>query len=200
MRGQIKRHLVVAMLLFALLSLLPISISSLPTGHVAAESIGTINPSLFISSVPSYMIIGQNYTMQVLVTNHANVTLPFFVSIVAPVQYLLVDPLSQQAQLSSGESTLLTFRLIAYVSHSGQMNVTATLWIANGTSRSTPLLIESVTGQVFGTRSWWDSYEWPVAIVIGVVSVAAVAFVWSLNVRSKKRTRPPLTSGTQSSV
>ena len=128
----------------------------------------SVNPVAYYASIPSHMTVGQNYTIRVLVSNNGPNAQPLIVTLNTPTGFMVANPLEQDVVLTPSDSITLLFYIVPYESHQGILNVTMNLFVANGSSTHTPLLIESLSAQVYSiSRS-----AAPTIIVLSVIVVA----------------------------
>ncbi len=121
--------------------------SSLLQGKVS------IDEALFISTVPSRITIGKNYTVQVLVTNTLNEQMPMIIQLFVPVQMILVHPVFISAVAIPGQQYLATFTIVAYNrGYAGNAYVNSSVSLLPPSS-STPVVVASVSAPIFAVNN-----------------------------------------------
>jgi hypothetical protein len=149
-----------------------------PRSSFAAAPPASFDKTLFLSTVPSYATVGDNYTVKVLVSNNLDVPVPVLVRVNAPVASIYVWPLLQRGSVPPSGTKMFNFTLIAFSDNSGQpINVTALLWVWFVKNTSSPQLVQSSSKFINGVSQ-------PVGVllvsVVGVslVVAAVVAVFW----------------------
>jgi len=170
----------------ALVALLLLSAGFQGTPAAAASTpTPSFDSTLFLSTVPSYAILGHNYTVKLLVTNSLNTSMEVLVRLNSPVGAVYTWPLLQDKSLEPGEETLFNFTLVAFGDNSGKpMNVTAMLWIWPFNTTSTPQLVQTASKLIDGV-----SPSQQAVAAAAVVLVAVIAISGLLVLRHVKRSR-----------
>jgi hypothetical protein len=144
----------------------------------ATQSIPPVSfdSTLFLATVPSYAVIGHNYTVIVLVTNNLNVSNLVLVRVDAPVDAAYSWPLLQTQTLQPFQQAFFNFTLIPFGSNSGRpINVTALLWIWNVNSTRAPQLVQSASKLISGVTP--SSQVVAAAVVIIVAGLGVTSFL-----------------------
>ena len=109
-----------------------------------------IDRPLFLATVPSYAVIGLNYTVKVLVRNNASSPVPIVLWIVAPVDSVLIRPYQIFSVVPANQGFLANFSLVAFHQPaSGHNNVTAVLSVWAFTNMSRPQVVQQVNAVMF---------------------------------------------------
>lgn len=143
-----------------------------------------MNTTLFESSFPSQLNVGQNYSVHVLLTNIESKDVPIIVTISVPSNYIIASPLLQQVLIGPHQSVLTTFYIVPYASHSGLLGVTVGVYIANGTGL--PIQIGTSTREVYAIQNTLLPLVVTVATIALIITVSAV-----FAVRALRRSRSP---------
>jgi len=181
------RHLV----LFALL----LAFAANPGPAVRAASPCYIDPTLFAATVPSQMYLGQGYHVQVMVVDNSSGPVTGLVAISYPQLYLFSDQPSQLFNLQPGDGKVVVFNLVASNTHTGQFNVTASIYLSVG---GVPTAVTGVTATVQSIQREPFVDNIPFYVAALVVAVGAVYVVFLVNGRPKRtsgRGEPPTTPG-----
>jgi len=172
-----------------LMAMLALSASaSIPRPVWAAQNTQSspvsIDQALFLSTVPSYAVLGHNYTVRLLVNNTSNESVPIILRVDVPVDVIYTHPTIQQLIVEPGQQVLTNFSLIAFDRYSGLINVTATMWVWLYNQTSRPVIAEQVSTVINGVL---PSPLSTIALVAVVALLAATATVVVISVRRSKK-------------
>jgi hypothetical protein len=183
-----------------LITLVALSVqASVPTPVLAASNPQTSNPqsipvsidkTLFFSTVPSYAVLGHNYTVKLLVRNTSDQPVPIILRVNIPVDVIYTHPLLLQLVVGPGQQVLTNFSLIAFNRYSGLINVTAVMWVWYFDQMPRPQIVQQVSTLIDGVT---PSPLLPVALVAVVALSAAAGAAIYLGIRRSRR--GALTSG-----
>lgn len=164
-----------AAVLFVILAFAAASPSLASAQGLPSASGITINEPLFVSTVPSNMIVGQNYTIQVQITSTLKNAVTTSVVLGAPLAYILVNPFVQDVVVPPGQTVDEQFFLVAHDAHQGGLNITASLWITSGINGSSPQLVQTVSSMVYRIdRPFWPAAILGASIIVGAFALAVV--------------------------
>lgn len=131
--------------------------SSTSTTKTASTSSGApniqgqvvIDKQQFVTTVPSYAVIGENYTLRVVVQSSANITVPIIVQVSTPVDAIFVHPRIVRAAVPAMGSVVANFTIVPFgAPNEGPFNVTAQLYVFFRDSMSSPLLVDQANAVV----------------------------------------------------
>lgn len=109
----------------------------------------TIDQAQFKASVPLYALLGENYSLRVIVNSNANLTVPIIVELSVPVGAIYVHPRVVKTSIQPGGLVMANFSIVPFgIPHLGPYNVTALLYVFFPLSMSSPLLVDQATGVV----------------------------------------------------
>ncbi len=177
---------------FLALALLFLWVAASATRPALAAPAVTSNPltdyisfdsNLFVSTVPSYAILGHNYTLYLLVTNTANKSVPVILRVDAPVQSVYTFPVYLHVLVAPESQILTNFTLIAFNLAKGPLNVTATMWVWFFQQMSRPVIAQQASTIIDGVVPSPESRM--TEVLLAVVAVGAVVFA-ALYVTRKK--------------
>ncbi len=131
------------------------------TSSAATTSTSSATPSIqgsvaidkeqFVTAVPSYAVLGENYTLRVVVQSSANITVPIIVRVSTPVDAIFVHPQIVHANVQAMGSAVANFSILPFgAPNSGPFNVTAELYVFFPDSMSSPLLVDQANAVVEG--------------------------------------------------
>ena len=185
--------------LVALLTLLILSVGFQgKPARAASTPAASFDSALFFSSVPSYAILGHNYTVKVLVTNNLNMSTQVLVRVDAPVGAVYTWPLLQHQSLGPMEETIFNFTLVAFGGNSGKpMNVTAMLWIWPSNSSSTPQLVQTANKAINGVSPSQQAVATVAVLLVGAVVVLGLSVARHLRRNRTKNNRETTTQPLQ---
>lgn len=122
------------------------STSSIPVNALGAVS---IDKQLFATQVPSYAVLGENYTLMVVIQSSVNITVPIIVQVSTPVTAIFVHPKAVRMDVPPMGSMVANFTILAFGTlRSGPFNVTALLYVFFPLSMSSPQLVDQASGIV----------------------------------------------------
>jgi hypothetical protein len=105
-----------------------------------------INQQQFAESVPSYAVLGTNYTLRVAVQSTADEVVPIIVQVSAPVDAIFVHPRIIKFSMPPMGSTVANFTVVPFgPPHTGPYNVTALVFVFFPLGMSSPQLVDQVT-------------------------------------------------------
>ncbi len=142
----------------------PMSVQSNTSKNLPVE----IDGSLFGSSVPGSMVIGRNYSVNVMISNNLNQSVIVVIRMDFPVESILVDPLVRTLVLEPRDQVLTHFTLIAYDTLAGRANITAVLFILD----DKPIEVQRVAATV--TSIHRSSLPQIALVLVGLISVSLV--------------------------
>ncbi len=145
----------------------------------------SMDKTLFISTIPSYAVLGHNYTVRVLVTNHSNQSVPIILRIDGPLDLVYTYPIFVQVAVEPGHQLLSNFSLIAFATSTQTINVTAKLWVWFFDKTPAPVLVQQVSATINGVRS--PAYSR--IILAGVVVLIALPIV-VISIKRLRRGQP----------
>jgi hypothetical protein len=105
----------------------------------------------FFASVPSYAVLGENYTLSLVVQNKANITVPIVLQVVASVDAIYTYPRVVRTSILPDTSlTVRNFTMVPFGAphQGGPFNITAELYVFYPNKMSSPQLIGSTTAVV----------------------------------------------------
>jgi len=106
----------------------------------------SINPQQFEASVPSYAILGTNYTLKVLVQSTINMSVPVVVEVSTPVQAIFVHPQAIHMEIQPYSSQIANFTILPFgAPGGGPYNVTALLYVFFPLAMTSPALVNQTT-------------------------------------------------------
>jgi hypothetical protein len=177
------------MIAFLLMTMLALSGSgSIARSAWAAQNTQSapvsIDQALFLSTVPSYAVLGHNYTVRLLVNNTTNESVPIILRVNVPVGVIYTHPTILQLIVEPGRQVLTNFSLIAFDRYNGLINVTAMMWVWFYNETSRPVLAEQVSTVINGVL---PSPLSTIALVSVVALLVATAAVVVIGIRRGKR-------------
>ena len=148
-----------------------------------------IDTSLFVSTVPSYITIGQNYTVKILVSNNLPQQVPIILQLVAPVAALYIHPLIVHTVALPNQSVIANFTIVSFnKSYQGPINVSAMLWVWLPSSGG-PQLAQEVSALIYGVNLYPYSQFIIVFGVLGILAVVGFSiYFWTRYSRQDART------------
>ena len=133
----------------------------------------SIDQQQFLQTVPSYAVLGENYTLRVVIQNNADIVVPVVVQVTTPVGAIFVHPRVIRMSVAPSSSMVANFTILPFGHpRTGPYNVTALLFVFFPLSMSSPLLVDRVTATV----STIGPNPFPYLDVV-LVSAAAVVLV-----------------------
>ncbi len=109
----------------------------------------SINQQQFVATVPSYAVLGTNYTLRVVIQSTVNQTVPVIVQVSAPVEAIFVHPRIVKMSISPMGEMVANFTILPFgPPHTGPYNVTALLFVFFPLGMSSPQLVDQVTATV----------------------------------------------------
>lgn len=127
------------------------STSSTTTSAAGANVAGnvTIDQAQFKASVPQYALLGENYSLRIIINSNANLTVPIIIEVSVPVGAIYVHPRVVRTSIQPGGLVVANFSILPFgTPHGGPYNVTALLYVFFPLSMSSPLLVDQATGTV----------------------------------------------------
>jgi hypothetical protein len=122
------------------------STSSIPVNALGAVS---IDKQLFATQVPSYAVLGENYTLMVVIQSSVDIAVPIIVQVSTPVTAIFVHPKAVRMDVPPMGSMVANFTILAFgAPRSGPFNVTALLFVFFPLSMSSPQLVDQASGIV----------------------------------------------------
>lgn len=103
----------------------------------------------FEQTVPSYAVLGDNYTVRVVAQSSATIAVPVIIQMSVPVEAIYVHPQILQAEIQPMGSLVANFTIVPFAPpHSGPFNVSALLYVFFPNSMSSPQLVDKTTATV----------------------------------------------------
>ena len=130
-------------------------------------------PAAVLADGPLYAVLGENYTLRVVIQNNADIVVPVVVQVTTPVGAIFVHPRVIRMSVAPSSSMVANFTILPFGHpRTGPYNVTALLFVFFPLSMSSPLLVDRVTATV----STIGPNPFPYLDVV-LVSAAAVVLV-----------------------
>jgi hypothetical protein len=190
---MVKRLTKGAAIFVLVLFLVSNSVTMITYSSAKTTSEAYIDQTLFRATIPSIMTLGKSCRVQVLVVNNSTQYLSGFVLLDYSSSYFYTVQPKQVFQLSPGESQDFYYLFVASNPHDGGLNVSAVLFINNGT---TPVREQTVSVTVLTIiYSPWVK-DIPVYLIAGALAVGIVYAFTLIRKRSRARKNPPILSGT----
>jgi hypothetical protein len=137
----------------------------------------SIDQTLFLSTVPSYAVLGHNYTVKLLVSNTSNESVPIILRVSVPVGLIYTHPTILQLIVEPDQQVLTNFSLIAFDKYNGPINVTAILWVWFYDNSSRPVVAEQISTVIDSvTPSPLSSIALISIVALSVTTAAIVVF------------------------
>jgi len=152
--------------------------STSSTSPISANLVGnlTIDKQQFVATVPSYGVLGENYSLRVVIQSSANITVPIIVQLSVPVDGIFAHPRVVHANVQPMGSTVANFTILPFGPvRSGPYNVTALLYVFFPQAMSSPLLVDKATATVSTIGPNPFPYLQVALISAGVVTLVLVA-------------------------
>jgi len=166
-----------------------IALASVPRPASAASSPQSfpvsIDKTVFSSTIPSYALLGRNYTVKVLVSNTSNEPVPIILRVNGPVNLIYTHPLLLQLVVGPGQQVLANFSLVPFSIFRGPINMTAVLWVWFFDQMSRPEIAEQVSAIIGGVQPSQSS-TLALVSVVALVSAATVAAVYVVVRRNRR--------------
>jgi hypothetical protein len=132
----------------------------------------SFNDALFVSTVPSYPVLGHNYTVKLQVTNISNESVPIVLRLDAPIEVVFTSPIYLNVEVGPSSQTTFNFTLVAYAVQRGPLNVTATMWVWYINQMNRPVIAQQISTSINGVNYSPQSRE--AELLLAVVAVLAV--------------------------
>ena len=118
--------------------------------HPARTCQGTsIDQQQFVATVPSYAVLGTNYTVRVVIQSSVDIVVPIIVQMSAPVGAIFFHPRVVRMSIPPMGFMVANFTILPFAPpHTRPYNVTALLFVFFPLSMSSPLLVDQVTATV----------------------------------------------------
>jgi len=146
------------------------STSSIPPNVSGGIS---IDQQQFVATVPSYAVLGVNYTVRVVIQSTVDIVVPIIVQMSAPVGAIFFHPRVVRMSVPPMGSIVANFTILPFAPpHTGPYSVTALLFVFFPLSMSSPQLVDQVTATV----STIGPNPFPYLEVV-LISAAAVTLV-----------------------
>lgn len=146
-----------------------------------------IDRALFLSTVPSYAVIGHNYTVKVLINNNSDQPIPVILRLIVPVNVMVVHPLIFDSEISPKGQSLANFSLVAFSSSNQEpliVSAQLSIWFLNNMSR--PQMVDDLSTTVYGVNHSPDSQY--VFIFVGLLAVASIILLILYRMKLKQQT------------
>lgn len=150
-----------------------------------------IDKALFFASIPSYAVIGQNYSVKLVVTNTSNQSIPIIIAMHSSLGAVSITPFQAQLVIGPGKQVSGNFSLIPVNSAPlGPVNVSATVSIWFLSQMPRPQVAQKVSTLIYGIEPY------PYApVIIGasvLIILASVVVVVQHLRRSRRQVSAPL--------
>lgn len=130
----------------------------------------SIDQELFMSTVPNYVSIGQNYTVKVLVRNNSDQPIPIYFRVEPPINAMTVHPIFVEALVPPNGQVTGNFTVIPFnSSYQGTINVTAVLYIWYYHQMGRPDQVQQLSALVYGVHPY--RYSQVVLILLALVMI-----------------------------
>jgi hypothetical protein len=164
------------------------STSSLPANVSGGIS---IDQQQFLATVPSYAVLGTNYTVRVVIQSNVDIVVPIIVQMSAPVGAIFFHPRVVRTSVPPMGSVVTNFTILPFAPpRTGPYNVTALLFVFFPLSMSSPQLVEQVTATVSTIGPNPFPYLGLVLISAAVVALVLIA-VFYRDIPRKGASGPP---------
>ena len=137
--------------------------------------------------MPSYMKLGQNYTVQVLVNNNSDEPIPIILRLFGPLSVVHILPYLVTVTVPAKGQFQANFTMVATSRPThGAIRVTASLWIWFQKSMSEPQIAQQFTANVYGVElSDYAQFIDAVVVIGAICSAVVVGFYLRKYVRSR---------------
>jgi hypothetical protein len=126
-----------------------------------------------VAGVPSYAVLGENYTLRIEMQSNATIPVPIIVQVSASVDAIFVHPRVVRMTIPPMTSMVANFTILPFgTPHTGPFNVTALLYVFFPLSMSSPQLVDQATAVVSSIGPNPFPY-----LEIALISAAVVALV-----------------------
>jgi hypothetical protein len=134
-----------------------------------------IDGQRFVTTVPSYAVLGENYTVRVVIQSNVGIVVPVIVQLSTPVDAIFVHPRVVQMDVQPDSSAVASFTILPFGKpHTGPFNVTAQLYVFFPDSMSSPQLVDQATATVSSIGPNPFPYLWIVLVSAGAVTLILV--------------------------
>jgi hypothetical protein len=178
---SIPVDVVLLLLVLMCVSQVPAARGAAPSTTAGANVTGqvTIDEQKFVASVPSFAVLGENYSLNVAVTSTVNITVPIIIQLLVPVGAIYVHPRIIRASVQPNGSIDTSFSILPF-GHPGEgpFNVTALLFVFFPLSMSSPQLVNQAEATVFSIGANPFPYLPVVLVSAGLVTLALVAIFY----------------------
>jgi hypothetical protein len=147
----------------------------------------SIDQTLFVSTVPSYAILGHNYTVLVDVTNTSNQSIPITLRVDAPIDIVYTYPVYLQVVVGAYSTLDNNFTLMAFNTTPALLNVTVTMWIWFTNQMPRPVVAQQLSTVIAGVVHSHQSQD--ALILVAVVSTTVVVLAAGFYL-ARNRRRP----------
>lgn len=152
-------------------SLSSITVSPSQLSSILANPPVSMNRNIFLSTVPTYTNVGENYTVMIVVSNTAQQPIPVLFRLEPPINAMTVHPIYVQALVPPHGQVIGNFTIVPFnSSYQGTINMTAMLYIWYYNQMSNPALVQQLSTSMYGINPYRHSY----AIQIFLVSLVIV--------------------------
>jgi hypothetical protein len=154
----------------------------------------TIDKAQFMASVPPYAILGDNYSLRVVIDSNASLVVPVIIQISVPVGGIYVHPRVVRGSIQPNSLMLANFTILPF-GHPGEgpFNVTVLLYVFFPLTMSSPLLVDQATAPVLSIGPNPFPYL-PVVLVSAVAVGVVLVVVFYREIFRKDVTRFPMSS------
>jgi hypothetical protein len=136
-----------------------------------------IDKQQFVTSVPSYALLGVNYTLRVVVQSSVSIVVPVVIKIAVPVEAIFVHPQIIKMDVQPESSAIANFTILPFgAPHTGPFDVTAQLYVFFlNSNMSSPELVDQATAVVSSIGPNPFPYLDVVLVSAGAVTIVLVA-------------------------
>ncbi len=129
-----------------------------------------------MATVPSYAVLGTNYTVRVVIQSSVDIVVPIIVQMSAPVGAIFFHPRVVRMSIPPMGFMVANFTILPFAPpHTGPYNVTALLFVFFPLSMSSPLLVDQVTATVSTIGPNPFPYLEVVVILAAAVTIVLIA-------------------------
>jgi hypothetical protein len=181
--GYLASGAALALLVMACLAQVTSAQAAVTSTSSTTSSSTTTAPSLkgdlvidglqFAQTIPSYAVLGDNYTVRVVVQSTATISVPIIIQISVPVEAIYVHPQILQTDIQPMGTLVANFTIVPFAPpHTGPYNVTALLYVFFPDSMSSPQLVDQTTATV--TSIGPNQFPYLEVVLVGACAVTLV--------------------------
>lgn len=166
--GICSTILISTILCFGIVNAAPQTIN--PTPKISGE----IDHYAFSRSIPEHMTVGESYKVLVFVKNTGKTPAHFLVVLTAPSEFVYPQYSTQVIALDGGECCRIEFLITPTKSHTGELNITAKLYLLNHSL----IEIDSTSNSVFLIKRNFSTKDiTAVGIIVMLLTLCAAALI-----------------------